>query len=236
MKYPPSHLTPFPPAFPGKSARKNARTHENFHPHRRASAIYLSNEHLQKCVKTKDFKYLQNEHLCETGGEGAVIVNSRKPSSIRSGDDSLVFRFNLQLSTADLPSPRKSFIHNFLATSEAEGYAKSPTNSFIYRFYAKFASKSFIYRIYVFAPGCGGLRFLFNFQPSTIDCRPLPAPILSTFNLQLSTSSSFLCVSSAPSALACAARSLRYRTASFQLSTFNFQPPTAGKHEAEPMA
>jgi hypothetical protein len=25
---------------------------------------------LQKCIKTKDFNYLQNEHLCKTRGEG----------------------------------------------------------------------------------------------------------------------------------------------------------------------
>jgi hypothetical protein len=31
---------------------------------------YLWNEHLQKCVKTKDFNYLQNEHLRKTRGEG----------------------------------------------------------------------------------------------------------------------------------------------------------------------
>ena len=151
-------------------------------------------------------------------GEGAVIVNSRKPSWIRSGDDSLVFKFNLQLSTLKFPNPPRPFIHHFLAPSEAEGYAKSPTNSFIYRFYAKFASKSFIYRFYAFAPGCGG--------------HPLQ---LSTFNCRLSTSASSLCVNSALSALACAGRSLPYHFGPASLSTVNCRLSTSSrKHKTEP--
>jgi hypothetical protein len=33
---------------------------------------YLWNEHLQKCVKTKDFNYLQNQHLRKIRGRGPV--------------------------------------------------------------------------------------------------------------------------------------------------------------------
>src|ERR1700730_12425979 len=35
---------------------------------------YLWNEHLQKCVKTKDFNYLQNEHFSKLRGEGAASL------------------------------------------------------------------------------------------------------------------------------------------------------------------
>ncbi len=33
----------------------------------------LWNQHLQKCKKTKDFKYVHNQHLCENRGEGVAI-------------------------------------------------------------------------------------------------------------------------------------------------------------------
>jgi hypothetical protein len=51
--------------------------------------------------------------------------------------------------------PPNSFIYRFLAPSEAEGYAESHANSFIYRFYADSLANPFIYRIYEKRPGCG---------------------------------------------------------------------------------
>src|ERR1700732_520696 len=36
----------------------------------------LQNQHLQKCVKTNDFKSVQNEHLCKTRGRGAHLCDN----------------------------------------------------------------------------------------------------------------------------------------------------------------
>jgi hypothetical protein len=64
--------------FPGSNAISDPERHCG--TCKRATAPsnkYLWNEHLQKCVKTKDFNYLQNEHLRKTRGEGRRV--SQRP-------------------------------------------------------------------------------------------------------------------------------------------------------------
>ncbi|MCU1239750.1 MAG: hypothetical protein JWO71_476 [Candidatus Acidoferrum typicum] len=60
---------------------------------------YLWNEHLQKCVKTKDFNYLQNEHLRKIRGEGAAVS---------PGTACFCRRYRLNLSNARVGSISRS--------------------------------------------------------------------------------------------------------------------------------